>query len=193
MTGESRPGERSSYAGGEPPADLCGDDGAGTAAAGGRSSDGAEASGVKNPTWRNLGSTPPDEERGGRRRSMAVDGAKGLVGSLRPAGDARDECVTVRRASERVGNGDPRGLAVAAAHTTNGGGPGAAGVIGSDARKSARPGRWWAWSAEVYSFCFFFEKKDGGVQAGNIIGPSRALRHIGPLLCGPKAHSTWTT
>jgi hypothetical protein len=155
--GESA-GERSSDAGGDPPADLCCDDGAGTAAEGGRSSDGAEASGVKNPTWRILGSTPPDEERGGRRKSMAVDGAKGLLGSLGPAGGARDECVTVRRASERVGILAGSRSRSRLRHTTNGGGPGAAGVIGSDVRKSARPGRWSAWSAEVYSF---FPREEG--------------------------------
>jgi hypothetical protein len=82
MTGESRPGERSSGAGSAPAAVRCFVDGAGAAAAGGRGSEGAEASGVKKPTWRILGSTPPDEERGGRRRSIAADG-EGLGWGLR--------------------------------------------------------------------------------------------------------------
>ena len=110
MTGESRPGERSSDAGGVPAEAPCFPDGAGTAAAGGRGSDGAEASGVKNPTWRILGSTPPDEERGGRRRSMTAD-SEGLGWGL--GWDARRE----RRASEsqcrpptcREGRGGERG------------------------------------------------------------------------------------
>lgn len=70
MTGESEPGERSD-AGGDPAA-APGSDTAAAAAAGG--SDGAETPGVTKPTWRILGSTPPDVERGGRRRSIAVAG-----------------------------------------------------------------------------------------------------------------------
>ena len=70
MTGEREPGERSD-AGGDPAAAP----GCNAATAG--SSDGPETSGVTKPTWRILGSTPPDVERGGRRRSMAVAGGGG--------------------------------------------------------------------------------------------------------------------
>lgn len=120
MTGERRPVERPSDAGGDPAAGLCScADGAGTAV--GRGSDGAEASGVKNPTWRIFGSTPPDEERGGRRRSMALaaDGRRRGFGwgfGAGRGGAARrstrdEECV--RRASERARVGI---LAAAAEH-----------------------------------------------------------------------------
>lgn len=110
MTGERRPWEKSSDAGGDAVTGLCCADGAWTTAAGGRGSDGAEASGVKKPTWRILGSTPPDEERGGRRRSMAADGGEGLVGGL----GRRSRRVCDCEESERE-SGDPRGLAVAVA------------------------------------------------------------------------------
>jgi hypothetical protein len=66
ITGEREPVERS-----DPPAGPGCD-----AAARAGGSDGPETSGVTNPTWRILGSTPPDVERGGRRRSMAVAGAR---------------------------------------------------------------------------------------------------------------------
>lgn len=87
MTGESEPGERSD-AGGDPAAGP-GCNGAAAATAG--SSDGPETSGVTNPTWRILGSTPPEVERGGRRRSMAVAGVGARVWGLDTTHDTRRE------------------------------------------------------------------------------------------------------
>jgi hypothetical protein len=89
-------------------------------------------------------------------------------------------CEALRRARERGGGGSSR-LRLS---TSDGGGPGAGGVMGSDVRESVGHGRWWAWSAEVYSFWGFFppREEDEGVRAGpkkagGVIGPSGAL-HI---------------
>jgi hypothetical protein len=68
MTGESRPGEWSDAGGDSAAAPSCG---AADAVAGASEGPEAAGSGVKNPTWRILGSTPVDDERGGRRRSIA--------------------------------------------------------------------------------------------------------------------------
>ena len=116
MTGERRPVERSSDAGGDPAAGLCCADGAGAAAAaGGRGSDGAEASGVKKPTWRIFGSTPPDEERGGRRRSMmAWPAPRVWLGVWGRRSTPDEECV--RRASERARGWGILAVAAAAEH-----------------------------------------------------------------------------
>jgi hypothetical protein len=117
MTGERRPWEKSSDAGGDAVTGLCCADGAWTTAAGGMGSDGAEASGVKKPTWRILGSTPPDEERGGRRRSMAADGGEGLVGGL--GRRSRRVCDCGSLGGERAREVGELGILTAAAeHTT---------------------------------------------------------------------------